>query len=289
MISFIISSYREDYFRSLTESIEDTTTCSYEIIRIENKGLYSLSQAYNQGAAKAKYEFLCFIHEDVLIHTPQWNQFVLQRFDADERLGIVGLAGSQMTTNLPIGWTTGLARYDKRHLLQRFRDGRSVLQSTQDKGALFDEVEVLDGLLLFTRKTIWEKYRFDEEIGGFHFYDLDFSKRVANDYKLCISYAIVIEHFSEGTFDSNWLQASLEYHTKHNKSLTHKPNRDHLRIIRKTWYTHLGQYDISLVLKLRFLVAMGTDWSTMKQAVKFLFSGVIRLSTIRWGPRLFNP
>lgn len=107
MISIIISSFRPNLFSDLIENIKDTIGIDeYEIIKIDNPGIMGLCDAYNKGAADAKYKYLCFCHEDVLFHTQNWGELIISSFSKNPRIGIVGFAGSVYKTWIPSGWGT---------------------------------------------------------------------------------------------------------------------------------------------------------------------------------------
>jgi hypothetical protein len=47
--------------------------CEYESIIIDNsENRYSIFEAYNLGIDKSKYEYLCLMHDDILIYTIEW-------------------------------------------------------------------------------------------------------------------------------------------------------------------------------------------------------------------------
>ena len=71
MLSLIICSRNSDISATLKKNIETTIGINYELIVINNSlNHYSIFEAYNQGIRKSKYQFLCFMHEDILYHTP---------------------------------------------------------------------------------------------------------------------------------------------------------------------------------------------------------------------------
>jgi hypothetical protein len=104
VISFIVSTYRATEFARLEASLAATVDASFEVIPVENPGLYSLTEAYNIGARKAQGAFLCFAHEDVVCCDFHWDIAVLQRFVERPDLGLLGVAGSVVRPDLPIGF-----------------------------------------------------------------------------------------------------------------------------------------------------------------------------------------
>src|SRR6478609_8828248 len=97
MISIVICSVQESYFVSLEINIHETIgEIDYEIIKIGNVvEKLSIAQAYNQGIEKSKFEFLLFIHEDIIFHTSNWGEILLSIFRANSKIGLIGIAGTK--------------------------------------------------------------------------------------------------------------------------------------------------------------------------------------------------
>ena len=75
----------------------------------------------------------------------------------------------------------------------------------------FSEVKTLDGVFLFTKKEVWKKYRFDETtFDKFHCYDLDFCLQVGQQFKIFVFNNLLIEHFSSGSLNKDWVNYSIK-------------------------------------------------------------------------------
>ena len=72
MLSIIISSYQPEFYLALEKNIAESIGIPYEIMKIDNPGIMGICEAYNRGAEKAQYDFLLFLHEDVLFETQDW-------------------------------------------------------------------------------------------------------------------------------------------------------------------------------------------------------------------------
>lgn len=218
MISIIISSYQPDYLNALKENIRQTIGVPHEVIAIENHRQMGICQLYNIGARKARYDILCFAHEDILIHTRNWGNKVLELFEATPGIGLIGVAGGKYKSYVPSGWSFafGNNRLQCMNYLQGYRDDRPSFHvyNNPDNKPL-SQVASVDGLWFCTSKNILSHHPFDEKtFGGFHCYDIDFSLQVAKDYRNFVTYEILIEHFSAGNFDSQWLIETLKLHKK---------------------------------------------------------------------------
>jgi uncharacterized LabA/DUF88 family protein len=66
-----------------------------------------------------------------------------------------------------------------------------------------------------TKKVIAQEIQFDQQLfTSFHCYDLDFSLSVFQKYDVAVTFEILMEHFSEGRSDKNWVIETLKLHKK---------------------------------------------------------------------------
>jgi len=206
MISIIISTYQDKFIQQLLINIRDTIgkKIIYEIILIENHNLYSISEAYNIGASKAKYDCLLFIHEDILFNINDWGSILVDYLKNDS-IGIIGVAGNDYLPNVPLGWS-GLYECIQINLIQGNKEGDIIKNYIleNDKNAIS-----LDGVFLVCSKNTYSKYKFEEKIEGFHCYDFIFSNRVANDLQNIITSKIKITHFSTGNRTKDWMKSLI--------------------------------------------------------------------------------
>jgi hypothetical protein len=221
MISLIVCSLSPSLDGTLLENIRNTVGIPYEVICVDNStGRYSIFEAYNDGASRAKYDLLCFMHADILFHTGNWGGIVAGKL-GNKEVGVIGVAGAIYKSASPSPWWisdgedhTGYQRFN---LLQHFSTGIKKQQAGGNGGqGSWDEVLVLDGVWLCCRKETWRETPFDEKkYGGFHFYDLDFSMAVhKNGYRNFVSQEILLEHFSAGNVDANWIRSAVVFHKK---------------------------------------------------------------------------
>jgi hypothetical protein len=224
MISLIVCSLKPSLSEALVGNIRDTIGIPYEVICVDNSGgRYSIFEAYNFGASQAKYGLLCFMHEDILYHTPDWGKIVADKLLKKE-VGVIGVAGAVFKSASPSPWWISTmedqSAYYRLNILQHFSTGIQRQRSGADNGR-WDEVVVLDGVWLCCRKEIWAETRFDgQKYKGFHFYDLDFSFAVhTRGLRNFVSQEILLEHFSAGNTDKNWIRSAEVFHKKWRKTL----------------------------------------------------------------------
>lgn len=219
MISIVICSRTQTISSVLRENIKNTIGIKYEIIVIDNsKNQYSIFEAYNIGIEKSKGEYLCFIHDDILFHTPNWGHVVINIFNNDEKIGLIGVAGAKFKSKIPSAWWDCKIEENFTYILQHFKNGeKEIWHYGFDKNA-YEEVVVIDGVFMVLKKGCFNK--FDSSMTGFHSYDLNISFEIINNnYKIVATNEILIEHFSIGTINKDWLHSTYLLHNKYYKIL----------------------------------------------------------------------
>ena len=223
MISIIISSADPQQLLQVTESIEVTIGVPFEIIAIGNRdGNKGICEVYNSGIKQAKYDMLCFMHEDILFRTDSWGKQVLNFFAENPCYGLLGVGGSEYKSLAPSGWNPTGIETAYINMVQHFKykqqDPFHYYKNPGEKG--FAAVACVDGVWFCTPKTIAAEVMFDEvTFKGFHAYDLDFSLSVGRKYKVGVTFNVLIDHFSEGNYDEDWIKATLDLHKKWNAYL----------------------------------------------------------------------
>jgi glycosyltransferase involved in cell wall biosynthesis len=214
MISIIICSRDANALAAVSQSIAATINVPYELLAIDNgKGHYGICAAYNLGAAQAKYDLLCFMHEDLTFHTPNWGQIVADIL-ADQSIGILGVAGGMYQARVPSGWWSVYEHLRMQVIQTTVQHPRSVDIVNPLQEELADVVAV-DGLWFCSRREVWQQHKFDEvTFPAFHFYDLDYCTQVFQHLRVCVTFKVLIEHFSTGSVNDSWLLAALSYQRK---------------------------------------------------------------------------
>lgn len=209
MISIVVCSVHKAMFEALEKNIRQTIGVEYELIKIDNgQRVYSLAQAYNKGAKKAKGNLLCFVHEDVKFHTQDWGR-VAQRAFADAGLGLLGIAGAYYYPLPPVGWF-GLNENEISVILHLNRSGGEVRRLSLSKfpDDKLVEVAVIDGVFMVMRASSFPAVSFDEAmLPGFHGYDADISLQAGLQGKVAVTKDVLLEHFSEGDKGPQWHSA----------------------------------------------------------------------------------
>lgn len=216
MISIIVCSVNPILLDGLRLNIEATIGVPFELLAFDNREQQlGITTVYNRQAAKAKYDSICFIHEDVVIHTKNWG-ILLHNLLENKFIGLVGVSGGVYKSKYPGTWSTCSPSLYRTHTIQHFKNKQeAVITNINPDNLPFDKVSVIDGLFMATRKAVFDQYSFDDFLlKGFHGYDIDYSLQVGQQYEVVVSYELLLEHLSEGTLNEAWLRNSLLVHEK---------------------------------------------------------------------------
>jgi GT2 family glycosyltransferase len=148
----------------------------------ENVGLI---RALNQGAALARGDALCFLHNDTEMRDRRWLEKLAGAVARAEGVGLGGLYGARRV------------RRDGRYA------GRSIVHALAEGPAMrapVMEVAAVDGVCLFVPRAILaEVGGFDEGFGFFHGYDRDLSFAVRATGRRCVVVDAPFVHRGGGT------------------------------------------------------------------------------------------
>ena len=212
MISLIICSRKSDIPYELKENINTTIGVKYELVIIDNsKNEYTIFQAYNLGVTRAKYPYLCFMHEDILFHTDGWGKKVLIHFE-NKIIGLIGVVGGHYLPDCPASWWStecksgqfafGYSDPINKHTVEVFKWLRN--KSVDEKST---NVVTVDGLWFCIPRKLFDLISFDDStFSGFHCYDTDICMQI-NELGLDVRviFDILIEHTSWGNQDENFI------------------------------------------------------------------------------------
>ncbi|MEK6934625.1 MAG: glycosyltransferase [Nanoarchaeota archaeon] len=217
-LSIIICSKDKNKLASISSNIKETSTKNVEVISIDNLiGQYSLASAYNLGARLSDTEEVVFLHEDIEFLCGGWDEIVLDHLN-NQRVGMVGVVGTTKLRKNCGKFVSAGVPYVKGKIVHNL-EGRRIL-SLFSEGSDDEDVAMVDGVFMATRKSLVERFLFDEiNFNGFHFYDLDFSLRMGLSYRILVTPNILISHESRGTFDKEWKRYEKIFLTKNREIL----------------------------------------------------------------------
>lgn len=212
MISIIICSRKKDIEDRLKENIKLTVGVDYELIIIDNSdNKYSIFEAYNIGVKKSNGSYLCFMHDDILFHTQGWGNTFQDIFKKNKQIGLIGVAGTRVKSKFPSAWWRCPEKEKRTRIIQH-----SKYEKVQDielgfKDNILEEVVVIDGVFMIAKRI--ENFSFDESIGNFHNYDLNLCfEYIKRGFKVYVTNQVLVEHFSAGTLNYEWLKSTFKIH-----------------------------------------------------------------------------
>jgi hypothetical protein len=225
MISIIISSANPSMLEDISENIKSTIGVPYELLSYSNSnGEKGICEIYNKGAQKAKYDVLCYMHEDLDLKTQNWGEVVLDKFKKDSEIGVLGVVGGLYKSYAPSGWAAVSVKSElvACNYLQSFKRSNqpSIHYESNTDNVDLAPVISIDGMWFCTLKKIALQHPFDQDLlKGFHCYDLDFCLNVQQHYKIMVTFDILMEHFSEGGYNHQWFEDTLKLHEKWDHTL----------------------------------------------------------------------
>lgn len=195
-----------------------------EIIPVENNGEFSLTEVYNKILNESSNDIVVLCHDDIYFDTKNWGNKILNHFKRNKDYGILGLAG---TTNMPKSakWWEDFSKM--KGIVNHEHEGKKwESKYSASKGNQLDDVVLVDGLfIVINKKNI--KQNFNEEIKGFHFYDVDFSFRnFIEDVKIGVMYDVRVTHKSIGQTNEQWEKNREVFAEKYKDSLPVKVKRN---------------------------------------------------------------
>ena len=210
-ISIIICSRNKEIPEELYLNLKKTTGCDFELINIDNSlNRYTIFEAYNIGIRRATTPILVFLHDDVILITEDWGLKLIEIFESNPELGLVGVAGSKIKTKIPSAWWENNEEFLVMNIIQH--NVQTSQKITHIKGfsdSPLEEVAIIDGVFMALRKE--EGLYFDESMSGFHNYDLNLSLEVIKrGRKIAVTNQILLEHYSAGKINGEWIKSNLK-------------------------------------------------------------------------------
>lgn len=214
MFSLIICSRNENISEELRKNIAlSIGKYLYEIIVVDNsKNEYNIFQAYNVGVKKARYAYLCFMHEDILYLTDDWGKIIIEEFKNPE-IGMLGVVGGQYVGKYQTYW------FDSGFNIGQFYDNNKNSWKWP-KSISGSDVVAIDGLWMCIRRELFMQNKLEwdtKNYKGFHFYDMDMSMQVLHSgYRIKIAEGLLIQHISFGKLGRTFWMSCIRFHRKWN-------------------------------------------------------------------------
>ncbi|MGL4772753.1 MAG: glycosyltransferase family protein [Clostridium sp.] len=143
-----------------------------------------IANAYNNAMNSSDAKYKVYMHDDVFIINKEFIFDVINIFNNESEIGLIGLCGAKELSNDGIWWNSA----KKEGELYEAHTGSMALLKFSDIIDEFEEVDCVDGLLMATQYDLpWR----DDLFKGRFFYDIsqcmEFKK---NNLKIVIPYQI---------------------------------------------------------------------------------------------------
>lgn len=176
----------------------------------QNNGI-SLTSVYNQILEQVQEDRVVFIHDDAEPITAGWARTLYRIFENNPEYGIVGVAGSKDFDSDGAWWIYknkyGSVFHRKDVKDQQGNTGYLTFKTvySEDFDHDLEEVAVVDGLFIAIDKTRI-KHKFDVEMTGFNFYDINFclDHFIDKSTKIGVTTKIRLSHKGVGVIRPEW-------------------------------------------------------------------------------------
>jgi hypothetical protein len=289
MISVVICSKNDSFLAQVKMSIQQTIGSEYELLVWDNKKVNrGICHVYNELASRAIFPIICFLHEDIIFRTSEWGSLLVNIFESDSNIGLVGVAGGKYKSSLCSGWYAGAEGLDFYNIWHE-ADGKVVSLSNKTVWKSREEnVATIDGVFMACTKKVWQEITFDDTfLRGFHFYDIDFSLRVAQAKTVVVTSGIDMVHCTKGgDYGNVWVVTAIEFHGRMKHLLPYSvisaDSSSFDYYVARYWLDWLKNYEISWSNKLLWInkQKLKGDKGLWYSIAKFLFYKPLRLQHI---------
>lgn len=184
-----------------------------------NENQYSLTECYNKALDNCPDDgILVLMHDDIEL-PKNWDAKILELFETSD-YGIIGVAGSTSLSKSAIWWENqsdlaGIVSHEKKQngVTKRYDTSFSYEHDFIMRTCCLDGV-------FFALKKDRIKTRFNENIKGFHFYDVSFTfENHLKGVKVGVTTQIKVHHKSVGQVTKSWHDNRLVFLKEYDKYL----------------------------------------------------------------------
>jgi GT2 family glycosyltransferase len=206
----------------------DNQSIGYKLILVDNtdEKFKSAAEALNYGGNLTENKYIIFAHQDIKLSSDLWLEEIEKMLNKIDNLGIAGIAGFPKEGKMIIG---------------NIKDGIPP-KPAGIKINRPQKVQTLDECLFIIPKQIFNKFKFDENLGGWHLYAVDYCLNIKK-YGLDV-YVVPKSIYHR----SHAFSMSKDYY-KILKKLLKKYGKDHEKI-----YTTAGIWNTYIPLNLQRII-----------------------------------
>ena len=189
---------------------------TYELIVIDNSKEYfgSAAEALNPGGAKAKGEYIMFVHQDVQLCSNTWLEDAEKLLSDFSDLGLAGVAGMRDNKISKIFKAGNCPEENMSGFIYCGNDKKpwGYLMS----GPM--EVQTLDELLMIIPARVYANLKYDEiTCKGWHLYGIDYALSIRNMGVKAYVLPLPVWHMSYGALNEDYFRVLRSIIAKHDK------------------------------------------------------------------------
>ena len=248
----------QEYFR------KSSGVHNSHIIEVVNPDGKSLTEVYNEILEQSTFDIVILCHDDIYFDSNNWGQKIMNHFKRSD-YGILGVAGSTQLPKSGMWWED---RTKMIGIVNHEHEGKKWTSKYSDNlGNSIKETVLVDGLFIALHKNRIKK-NFDENVKGFHLYDVNFCFRnFIEQVKIGVVFDIKITHKSIGMTNEQW-DANRKLFAEEFESLLpvkiKKTDKDKLKIlIGCLFFKNFTGSEVYIFELAKNLVKMGHDVSVV--------------------------
>ncbi len=172
-VSFIICTNDEFYMKECRLYLDELIIPDgYEMDIIEIKGATSMTNGNNSGMQQTDAKYKIYMHQDVFLTNRNFVQDMLDIFQSDNQIGLIGLAGTPYMNKNGTMWQG--VRYGGFYKLMEYME-KDIVHRFYPLEEGYMEMEAVDGLLIATqydipwREDVFKKWDFYDVSQSFEF------------------------------------------------------------------------------------------------------------------------
>jgi len=176
---------------------------------------------------------------------------------------LIGIAGTKSKSKSPSLWWLCPEEHKYFNLIQHMPNSNPEKWQTGFNENSIEEVVIIDGVFMVLRRQ--KNLFFSTILKGFHNYDLNISFEVFDrGYKTIVTNKILIEHFSLGIINADWVKSAYEIHKLYKDKLPiFLDENDDKEVQNTVWF-------IKESIKLREIKIAFTTWLNLFFTIPFL-------------------
>lgn len=196
------------------------------IYYIDNSKGSSMTEKYNYAIEniilKSDDDVICFRHYDTEFRTPLDVIQYQARKAFKNGAGVAGVIGTIELESSCTWWNPNRHINGVGYIIQGYEDGRE--NPMDDYPGEHDYLATVDGCCMFFPKRIFEEgLRFDENLKGYHFYDVDICCQILERKMKVATINIIVKHQSVGKIPADFENYKKVCFEKWNKKINHWP------------------------------------------------------------------